>query len=474
MCHYLLKQAWFYALAVFVLVALGTVLVSHTVQPTYVADLKARGLPATWQDLQTSYDNHPASENGAALVLGAAEALPNIDCDDTLFENLPYAGEARLPEPWEPVPPRMQQAIDRADKLFEESRALLTRAVTHQVIRFEIDFSLGFYIVARHTSLLRSLERFLAVHTLDAARKQRPQETAEALLLQLDLQRAFEKPPFLIGALVRIALDGIYIGVLEQAVNRVTLTPAQLRTIQAAMSQPLHRSLENMREALVNDLLIGMQESERLMVRVNEIGPDDTQASRTLSGKLRAEEVLEMDDLVTLSMRWHKQVLWRLSGAFAFTQLTYIRTMKSAWHTGSLPPHEALQYDFAEEILAKTTQYRSLHAHILLPALGRTYLSAARSIAYNDLGRVALALLRYHREQGGLPQALEALVPAYLDAVPIDPFSGAPLRYIRSENGFLVYSFGHDRDDDGGADPPKNESIMNDGDLNFEVRGLGM
>ena len=378
MCHYLLKQAWFYALAVFLLVALGAVLVSHTVQPTYQAHLRTQGLPATWEDLKAAYDDHTAAENGAPLVLSAALALPNIASDDALYENLPYAGEARLPDPWEPVPPRIQQAIDQADTRFEESRALLSKAVKHQVIRFEIDFSLGFYNIRRDASLLRSLERFLAVHTLGAALKQQPQKTAEALRLQLDLLRSLEKPPFLIDALVRIALQGIYMDIMEQALNRVTLTPEQLRQIQAVMSRPLHRSLGNMREALINELLVAMQEYKRLFVRVDEIGPDSPHASATLSGTLRAEDVLETDDVFTLSMRWHTQVLWRLSGAFAHTQLTYIRALRAAHAQGLLPPHEAIQSDYVEDILNKTTQYRSPYAHILLPALG-PYLSVRRA-----------------------------------------------------------------------------------------------
>jgi hypothetical protein len=65
--------------------------------------------------------------------------------------------------------------------------------------------------------------------------------------------------------------------------------------------------------------------------------------------------------------------------------------------------------------------------------------------------RVMLALRAYQIERGELPQTLEALVPDYLDAVPLDDFDGEPLRYSRERR--VVYSVGTDLRDAGGLDP---------------------
>ncbi len=68
------------------------------------------------------------------------------------------------------------------------------------------------------------------------------------------------------------------------------------------------------------------------------------------------------------------------------------------------------------------------------------------------LTKVALAIECFRRENGErLPIRLTALVPEYLDSVPLDPFSGESLHYIRQRNGFAVYSVGKDRRDDGGG-----------------------
>jgi hypothetical protein len=51
-----------------------------------------------------------------------------------------------------------------------------------------------------------------------------------------------------------------------------------------------------------------------------------------------------------------------------------------------------------------------------------------------------LALERYRHEKGHWPEALDGVAPAYLEAVPLDPFDGRPLRYKRLPDGVLVYS----------------------------------
>jgi hypothetical protein len=63
-----------------------------------------------------------------------------------------------------------------------------------------------------------------------------------------------------------------------------------------------------------------------------------------------------------------------------------------------------------------------------------------------------LAIRAYQQAHGVLPPSLDALVPAYLPAVPQDPFAPGPMVYRRKARRALVYSRGPDGKDDGGAD----------------------
>jgi len=62
-----------------------------------------------------------------------------------------------------------------------------------------------------------------------------------------------------------------------------------------------------------------------------------------------------------------------------------------------------------------------------------------------------LAVLRYQKDKGVYPDDLDALLAAeYIREIPIDPYSGRPLGYRKTADGFLLYSWGVNLKDDGG------------------------
>ncbi len=72
----------------------------------------------------------------------------------------------------------------------------------------------------------------------------------------------------------------------------------------------------------------------------------------------------------------------------------------------------------------------------------------ARSLEYMRLTQTVIACERYRLGYGKLPERLEDLVPAFLDAVPSDTFDGKSMRY-NPENK-IIYSVDSDFKDDGG------------------------
>ena len=90
------------------------------------------------------------------------------------------------------------------------------------------------------------------------------------------------------------------------------------------------------------------------------------------------------------------------------------------------------------------------------PARNIAALSAMPTYAGLNLviRRVSVATLgieRYRRAHaGGLPPDLASLVPAFLPAVPIDPFTGQPIIYKIAAQNYMVYSTDVNRIDDEG------------------------
>ena len=62
----------------------------------------------------------------------------------------------------------------------------------------------------------------------------------------------------------------------------------------------------------------------------------------------------------------------------------------------------------------------------------------------------AIAIKRYERRNGKLPQSLADAIPSFLAKLPKDYMSGGPLHYKVTDKTFLLYSVGEDSNDDGG------------------------
>lgn len=107
-----------------------------------------------------------------------------------------------------------------------------------------------------------------------------------------------------------------------------------------------------------------------------------------------------------------------------------------------------------------TDAVTALYVRLLMPALGAAVRTEGRNNTRRLVESTAIALLGYRDEHGKLPDSLEALVPEYFEAVPLDFATGEPLVYRVNEDGSaLVYSFGDNFVDDGGVDDYKTGDI---------------
>lgn len=109
----------------------------------------------------------------------------------------------------------------------------------------------------------------------------------------------------------------------------------------------------------------------------------------------------------------------------------------------------------------KTESDGWLHHHLLARNVLPIYFSIASTAASTQslcrLAEVACALEVWFLDRQGYPESLDALVPEYLPAVPLD-FDGRPIRYARDPaNGrYKLWSIGEDGVDDGGVEKMEN------------------
>ena len=104
--------------------------------------------------------------------------------------------------------------------------------------------------------------------------------------------------------------------------------------------------------------------------------------------------------------------------------------------------------------------------------LARTAFSFARPSGFCDdsemaleVVRVAAALTAYRADKGSYPKSLDSLAPSYLRDIPEDLFAAKPLKYVPNSNGYLLYSVGANKKDDGGKWDRDNKKKKKNDDI---------
>lgn len=74
--------------------------------------------------------------------------------------------------------------------------------------------------------------------------------------------------------------------------------------------------------------------------------------------------------------------------------------------------------------------------------------------------RTSCALERYHIANREYPESLGALIPNFLQTMPLDPVDQQPMRYRKTaDSRYILYSIGYDQTDNGGKVHPKGRKI---------------
>jgi hypothetical protein len=115
-------------------------------------------------------------------------------------------------------------------------------------------------------------------------------------------------------------------------------------------------------------------------------------------------------------------------------------------------------YPQARETFARIEERMGREGHpfvrMLAPALSR----ASHLARLNDASRrgtLAAARVRaYEQQHGMLPESLDEIGPGA-----IDPFTGQPFGYQRTDSGFRIYSLGANGTDDGGEHGLRGDTL---------------
>ena len=112
-------------------------------------------------------------------------------------------------------------------------------------------------------------------------------------------------------------------------------------------------------------------------------------------------------------------------------------------------PYWEIDTNAVDRMMASVPNY-CIITRFYTPSLEGVGKRHASLLAQVRITRAGLALLRHRQVQGTFPETLDGLRSLNL----VDPFSGQPLIYHPKRHGFVLYSVGWNRKDDGGKPRP--------------------
>ena len=305
--------------------------------------------------------------------------------------------------------------------------------------RFDHDYDAGFYMLLPHLSDMRRLARILAAKGCLEARAGSPESAWDRVPTQLRFANSLLKEPVIVSQLIRI--------------RTIELACRTIRKLCEITPPSEQQSRE------IVSLLKGF-DSVRPIVRAID-------SERLLFGEwvfnLPKSQLLKEPDILDWSNDFLGVVKVYFKPTFLADRAAYLRIMhKYAQFTERPPSREEMQ---ALEEMAETNGERYPLTRALTPAMNRIKHIHNEMLAELRIVRTGLALLQYKKTENAFPATLEVLQLSDVK----DPFSDGPLLYRSDADGFVLYSVGPDRKDDGGS--PKQKEQKEDWDIVWQFPG---
>lgn len=223
----------------FVVILLGLVVANRVIASrradAEITSLRAAGFALTVAELRQHYrDQVPDSDGGEWYRRGeiALQAVNAVYADDV---NLPIFGAARLPAPGDEVPAVMAERIGAFYADSAEARKFFEEAVRADGVRWDLSGDLYALPFLDLLSSMRVAARLQVLTSVHHALENRSGEATDAALAAFAIAGHLREAPFLINALVRIAITNIALQQVEHLLAARVLTAENLGRLQEAL-----------------------------------------------------------------------------------------------------------------------------------------------------------------------------------------------------------------------------------------------
>ncbi len=388
-------------------------------------EIRARGEPVTFADGLGKLAPMPQpSENAAEFYRRAAEAYH--EPTETQRPNLPNLGNYVLPGDTDPLPPNVLAESEKLLAENSESFKLLHQAFAAKGCRYiPEDARYDTWLPMFFLKNLRQDTNLLCLEAIVHAEHNQPVEAVTSLRQAWRIAECLSDGPTVMTHIFRTALRSLVSRALNRVMVRTSLSEDSLRT-------------------LINEMGAGQDEQWFSIALIGE---------RVLIADIYSKVSVGSSEELDPNISKRAITLYGMSGLLAMDELNYLAKMRDMIVATRLPMH--LRADAINKIELATKDrplWTNLINKMIIPDFTRMSIYDSRNSAVVRTARLAMAIERHRLAHGGqLPTDLNQLVPAFIERIPDDPFTGKPLIFKALPKGFTVYSVGEDLHDDGGA-----------------------
>ncbi|UCH34434.1 MAG: hypothetical protein JSV65_18210 [Armatimonadota bacterium] len=385
-----------------------------------LADLRAAGIPTSLAE--AAPPPAPDADNAALLYEQAIARLDLSIQDSDAVRAVLVTGK-----------PVDRAALARVEGILRRNRIvldLLAQAARKSSCRFSIDWDVNAPGELQQAYLrdMRPMARLLAADARVAVYHGDFGRAAESCRNGLSMAGHVAAEPTLFSFLSSVAVNAIMLRPLEETLASGDLDHETCAALFRELERPdMHRALRRALELEATGAFWLFEAAEQR--------PRDARAGLEHMTGSRVPVVLYLNPVA-------KPV--RMSD-----EIAYIASVEKNLILAEKPYREAAALYAQARATNRTPIYHLVSLMFRGPS-ERAVVARDRVIAMRGGMQVALALEAYHTKRGTYPNTLDSLRDYPGWELPPDPFSGEPLMYQRHGEGYVLYSWGYDLDDDGG------------------------
>ena len=417
-----LKKRWWILITLVVIPICGIFIFRYHCQAEFnrrVEALAAKNIPVSLDSFEKKYVLSEDVPNAASIYIEAF----SFYCDPNELERkfLPIRGDYCWTDDVLPLPTEVMNTLKSSLKANQKTLELIDEATPIDYCLFPRFRETNSSSKNEYLSNLKNSDRLLCERNLYLAQTHQTSELFKTMSTLLKFSRRLDKQGYLIDDMVGVSFKALATDNLKVVINQNVFNEAQLKDFQLQFIKMQDTSSYSI--SLINERCGAI---EFFCTHFND--RDHT------SEKLSAKRLKKFYYLTGLEK---KESLFMLDYLQDYIDASMLPV--DQWPDA----FEKIQNEIRDRI------YWQLYSSELM-----LYCKIAQ-IRLRVLGQLrctetALAVERYRLKYDALPESLEALVPEFMEAVPLEPFDGQPLRYIRREGGYTVYTIGEDGVDNGG------------------------